>query len=116
MGVYSFPSSVSFPNPLAPHFLSEMGSLYIPSLVIILILVNIWILFSKLPTIYEKHRNKSIIPPMAKVINCFHFLGPLPNDFLNLLRIKWQFLWALLCNTNLLFGVNVPFPLNYITA
>ena len=48
--VYSFPSSVSF--PFAPHFLSEMGSLYIPSHVIILILVNIWILFSKLPTIY----------------------------------------------------------------
>merc|ERR1711973_650500 len=48
----SCPCSVSFLNPFAPHFLSEVGRLYIPSLVIILILAIIWMLFSNLPTIY----------------------------------------------------------------
>jgi len=89
-GNLSSPSSVSFPNPFAPHFLSEVGSLYIPSLVIILILAIIWILFSNLPTIYwitlEIQEKIHFSPLMKKSYEFFIFLGPPPNDF----HIFWE--------------------------
>jgi len=104
-GNLSSPSSVSFPNPFAPHFL------YIPSLVIILILAIIWILFSNLPTIYwitlEIQEKIHYSPLMKKVMNFSFFWDHLLMIFISF--ENQMALWALLCNINFLLRVTSRF-------